>query len=83
MNKFVKTALTWIIIFPILTTTLLIITDYFKDESIEITSYLPNILGFAVGGLFVGFVMYQLQKLQDENNKRKIRLEGVLKNWAT
>ncbi|UTR10350.1 hypothetical protein MM300_21170 [Evansella sp. LMS18] len=69
MSKFAKTMLSWIILFPILTTSILIVIDYFRGTPIEITSYLPNLLGFATGGILVGFVAYNAQKLQEENKK--------------
>ncbi len=69
MPKWMKTMLMWIFIFPIVVTAFLIITDYFSGEPIELSSYLPNLLGFATGGIFVGFVMYHIQKLKKENRK--------------
>ncbi|MBB5171875.1 hypothetical protein [Texcoconibacillus texcoconensis] len=60
----VKIMLSWAIIFPILPTVVLIVIDYFKGVPIELTYYLPSFLGFAVGGILVGFVMYQVQKLR-------------------
>lgn len=66
MHKWIKTILFWILIFPILATSLLIIIDYFVGESTELYSYLPHLLGFATGGFFIGFIMYQVKKLKSE-----------------
>ncbi|GAA0497744.1 hypothetical protein GCM10008986_25940 [Salinibacillus aidingensis] len=66
MSEFVKTMLVWIIIFPILTTTLSIVIDYFRGLSIEVISYLPNLLGFAIGGVLIGFLRYYLQQKSKE-----------------
>ncbi|MFC0561468.1 hypothetical protein [Halalkalibacter alkalisediminis] len=66
MPKLIKTMLFWIIVFPVIVTTLLILTDYFSGEPIEMVSYLPNLLGFATGGIFIGFIMYQVKNLKYE-----------------
>ncbi|NIK13452.1 hypothetical protein FHR85_002917 [Alkalibacillus almallahensis] len=66
MSKLVKTMLSWIILFPILTTSLLIVIDYFMGIPIELTSYSPYLLGFAVGGMFSGLLMYYIQGLNEK-----------------
>lgn len=66
MPKWIKTMLFWILIFPVLVTTLLVITDYYSGKPIEMASYLPNLLGSATGGIFIGFIMYQVKKLNSE-----------------
>jgi hypothetical protein len=58
--------LSWIVLFPLVTTTLIIVIDYFKGNSIEFTSYLPGLFGFAVGGIFTSILMYYVQKLKEK-----------------
>ncbi|OIJ17963.1 hypothetical protein BKP45_20630 [Anaerobacillus alkalidiazotrophicus] len=66
MSKFLKTMLFWVLIFPILATAISILISYFRGAPIEASSYLSNLLGFAVGGIVIGFVMYNVQKLKEE-----------------
>lgn len=66
MSEFVKTMLVWVIIFPILTTTLSILFDYFRGLSIEVISYFPLLSGFATGGILIGFLRYYLQQKSKE-----------------
>ncbi|SER88630.1 hypothetical protein SAMN05444126_10824 [Salisediminibacterium halotolerans] len=68
MSNFAKTMLFWLIAFPILTTVLIIIIDYFRGITIEVTSYWPNVLGLAVGGILVGFVHFNAKKLLTNKN---------------
>ncbi|WP_156321050.1 hypothetical protein [Bacillus sp. JCM 19041] len=51
MPKILKTMLSWIILFPLLTTILLIGIDYVRGEAGGLTSYLPYLVGFAVSGI--------------------------------
>lgn len=55
----------WLLLFPLVTTILLIGIDSLRGESIKLTAYLPHLAGSAVGGIFIGFIMYQVQKLKD------------------
>ncbi|WP_017726199.1 hypothetical protein [Halalkalibacterium ligniniphilum] len=65
MPTWLKTMLFWVIVLPVMVTAMLIGVDHLRGEHIELISYVPNLLGFATGGIFVGFVMHQVKKLRE------------------
>ncbi|KHF38908.1 hypothetical protein [Halalkalibacter okhensis] len=67
MPKWGKTMFFWVIIFPVLVTSLLITMDYLSGDPIKPFSYIPNLLGFATGGIFIGLIMYQVKKLKGKH----------------
>ncbi|UTR06945.1 hypothetical protein MM326_02630 [Alkalihalobacillus sp. LMS6] len=58
-----------VIIFPLVVTSLLTLYRFIAGREVGLEQFLSNFLGYAVGGLFVGFIWYNIKKL-DQYDKR-------------
>ncbi|WP_062047124.1 hypothetical protein [Bacillus sp. JCM 19034] len=64
MSRLMKSMLLWMTVFPLTVISLLLLIDNISGEPIKPVSYLPNFLGFALGGLFIGFILYHVKKFK-------------------
>ncbi|MFS0785268.1 hypothetical protein ABC345_02670 [Shouchella sp. 1P09AA] len=58
-----------VIIFPLVVTLLLTLYRFIAGREVGMEQILSNFLGYAVGGLFVGFIWYNIKKLDQYGKK--------------
>lgn len=55
-----------VILIPNGATAIKILLDYYSSGFLGFLYYLPTFLGSATGGIVIGFVLYQLRKINDK-----------------
>lgn len=58
-----------VVLIPIGATAIKILFDYFSGEFLSFSYYVPTLLGFATGGIIIGFTLYQVRKLNDKEKQ--------------